>query len=170
MHRCSGCRSRSCFSMLWTYMCAKSGLSTRKLVSCMGDDTISLRLVNEDTSQTCISFIMQGHTLDIINQQSAKHLRWGVLLYHRCWCCLLGSQQQHQLFVWQNSCSKECPRYFIRQHNRFALLSLAVCVFDCWHCQPNMLTMRKCVILQYLSYFIVSSMNSLQSIAVRWFQ
>jgi hypothetical protein len=69
-------------------------------------------------------------------------------LYHQWQCCLLGSQQQQQIFVWQNSCSIDCARYFIRQHSRFARLLSPVCVFDCrwlWErqCQSNTLTIRE---------------------------
>jgi hypothetical protein len=38
------------FTMLRTYTSSKSGLSARKSVSNSGDVTISLRMVNEDTS------------------------------------------------------------------------------------------------------------------------
>ncbi len=38
------------FTILWTCMSSKSGLSARKSESNSGDATISLRMVNEDTS------------------------------------------------------------------------------------------------------------------------
>jgi hypothetical protein len=38
------------FTILQTYMSLKSGLSARKSESNSGDATISLRMVNEDTS------------------------------------------------------------------------------------------------------------------------
>ena len=38
------------FTMLRTYTSSKSGLSARKSESNLGDATISLRMVNEDTS------------------------------------------------------------------------------------------------------------------------
>jgi len=53
-------------NMLWTYTSSKSGLSARKSESNSGDATISLRMVNEDTSWTCKSFILHVHTLDVL--------------------------------------------------------------------------------------------------------
>jgi hypothetical protein len=38
------------FTMLWTYTSSKSGLSARKSELNSGDATISLRIVNKDTS------------------------------------------------------------------------------------------------------------------------
>jgi hypothetical protein len=73
-------------------------------------------------------FIM--HVESVIDYQSALYQRWGALLYHRWRCCLLGSQRWHQIFVWQNSCSMDCARYFTSQYIRSRLL-LPVCVFDC---------------------------------------
>jgi hypothetical protein len=54
------------FTILRTYTSSKSGLSARKSELNLGDATISLRMVNEDTNQTCKSFIMQVHLLDVI--------------------------------------------------------------------------------------------------------
>ncbi len=45
------------FTMLRTYTSSKSGLSTRKSGSSLGDATISLRMVNKDTSWTCITLL-----------------------------------------------------------------------------------------------------------------
>jgi hypothetical protein len=45
------------FTMLWTYTSSKSGLSARKSESNSGDATISLRMVNKDTSRTCITLL-----------------------------------------------------------------------------------------------------------------
>ena len=71
IYRCSGCQSRSCFTILHTYTSSKSGLSALKLESNLGDATIGLRMVIEDTSWTCLSFIMHVHTLSN-NQPSTK--------------------------------------------------------------------------------------------------
>ncbi len=43
------------FTMLRTYTSSKTGLSARKSESNSGDATISLRMVNKDTSRTCIT-------------------------------------------------------------------------------------------------------------------
>ena len=45
------------FTMLRTYTSSKSGLSARKSESNSGDATISLRMVNKDTSRTCITLL-----------------------------------------------------------------------------------------------------------------
>ncbi len=45
------------FTMLRTYTSSKSGLSVRKSGSNSGDATISLRMVNKDTSWTCITLL-----------------------------------------------------------------------------------------------------------------
>ncbi len=50
------------FTMLRTYTSSKSGLSARKSESNSGDATISLRMVNEDTSRTCIHYYARSHT------------------------------------------------------------------------------------------------------------
>ncbi len=98
--------------------------------------------------------------------------RWGVLLYHLWQCCLLGSQRWHQIFVWWNSCSIDCTRYFIRQHSRFARLLLPVCYQWLWdrQCQSNTLTMRE-VCFSLVFILLYSKFNDLlQSIAIRRFQ
>jgi hypothetical protein len=124
--------------------------------------------------EICISFIMHIHTLwrcykvtiSLVSKVGTPFIP----------PVLLGSKQWHQSIVWWNSCSINCARYSIRHHSRVFLLALPVSVLDCWwlwerHHQPNTLTMRKCFIVQYFSYFtILSSMNSLQSFAIRRFQ
>ncbi len=45
------------FTMLQTYTSSKSGLSARKSESNSEDATISLRMVNKDTSWTCITLL-----------------------------------------------------------------------------------------------------------------
>jgi len=45
------------FTILQTYTSLKSGLNARKSESNLGDATISLRMVNEDTSWTWISLL-----------------------------------------------------------------------------------------------------------------
>jgi hypothetical protein len=85
------------------------------------------------------------------------------------------SQRRHQIFVWRNSCSIVCSRYFIRQHSRFARLLLPVCIFDCWwlwerQLQSNRLTIREVCCSLVFVLLIVSSMDLLQSIAIRRFQ
>ena len=45
------------FTMLRTYTSSKSGLSARKTESSSGDATISLKMVNKDTSRTCIALL-----------------------------------------------------------------------------------------------------------------
>jgi hypothetical protein len=45
------------FTMLRTYTSSKSGLSARKSETNSGDATISLRMVNKDTSRTCITLL-----------------------------------------------------------------------------------------------------------------
>ena len=45
------------FTMLRTYTSSKSGMSARKSESNSGDATISLRMVNKDTSRTCITLL-----------------------------------------------------------------------------------------------------------------
>ncbi len=60
--------------------------------------------------------------------------------------------------VWQNCCCIEYAWNSIRQHSRVALLSSVSLVnWEKQH-QPNTLTMRKCVVVEYLS------MKPLQSI------
>jgi hypothetical protein len=54
------------FTMLRTYTSSKSGLSARKSESNSGDATISLRMVNKDTSLNLYNFIMHVHTLDVM--------------------------------------------------------------------------------------------------------
>ncbi len=106
--------------------------------------------------------------------------RWGLLLYHR-WClCLLGSQLWHQIFVYQNSCTIDCARYFIRQHSRFARLSLPLCVFDCWwlweiQLQSNTLTIREVCcglvfVLLYSEFNEIAKIYCYKTVSIRVYQ
>jgi hypothetical protein len=83
--------------MLWTYTSLKSGLSAWKSESNSGDATISIRMVNEDTLRTWISFIMHARTLDVINQPSIKG---GASFYtiSDCAACLTHSDRAKSLY------------------------------------------------------------------------
>ncbi len=85
--------------------------------------------------------------------------------------------QRHQIFVWRNSCSIVCARYFVSQYSRFARLSLLVCVFDCrwlWERQrqSNTLTIRiMCCslvfVLLYSELIELATINRYKTVSIR---
>ncbi len=163
------------FTILWTYTSSKSGLSAQKSESNLGDATISLRMVNEDTSCTCVSLLCKL-THQMFQSNNQPSIKGGETFYTigDGAVCLAHSGGTKSLYdkiaVAQTAQDISSANIAGLPNSRNQYASLIAGGFEKDNVNQTCSQEEKCVVVLYLSYFIMSSLNLLRSIAIRRFQ